>query len=128
MNDNSALRSVVWSEIFPWLSLVRSFRLAIRLRMLLLGAAAVALMLSGWGFFGLIFSSDVKVTSQLPAPRACPWLAATHLVPDQPGLPTRLHLASSGDLAYHTTEPVSGSWRQLTAPLGPRISLASRRS
>ena len=34
--DNGTLRTVAWSELFPWLSILRVFRLAIAARVLLL--------------------------------------------------------------------------------------------
>ena len=37
-HENGTIRTVVWSEVFPWLSLVRVFRVAISARCLVLGA------------------------------------------------------------------------------------------
>ncbi|HLA85139.1 MAG TPA: hypothetical protein VJL29_10120 [Thermoguttaceae bacterium] len=49
--ERDKLRAVAWSEILPWLNLFRTFRIAIRIRPLLLGAAAVLLTTLGWAFF-----------------------------------------------------------------------------
>ena len=42
-HDNGTIRAVAWSEVFPWLSIVRSFRLAIAARVLVLGAVGILL-------------------------------------------------------------------------------------
>ena len=57
-NEGVALRAIRWSEIFPWLSIAKSFRLAVTLRLLTFGAAAVLLTLVGWWAIAGIFSHD----------------------------------------------------------------------
>lgn len=47
-NDQEKLREVAWTEIFPWLCLVRVFRLAIDSRKLFLSALGLALTGLGW--------------------------------------------------------------------------------
>ena len=37
---NDKLRKIAWSELFPWLILARSFRIAIQLRLLFLARLA----------------------------------------------------------------------------------------
>ena len=39
-DDRETLRSIAWSELFPWLLLFRCFRISVRLRPLLVCAAA----------------------------------------------------------------------------------------
>src|SRR3990172_1801536 len=86
LDDNGGtLRAVAWSEIFPWLKLLRCFRLAIRFRLLLLSAVAVLLTFSGWAVLGFVFSGSEDPF--IVAYRGCPWLAVTRLVPDRPGIP-----------------------------------------
>ena len=56
-NEGVALRAIRWSEIFPWLSIAKSFRLAATLRLMTFGAAAVLLTLLGWwGIATLLFA------------------------------------------------------------------------
>jgi len=117
MNDDGILRAVAWSELFPWLSLWRCFRLAIRLRLLLLSAAAVVLTLSGWALFGSIFPGDPAVARQMQAHQGCPWLAATALVPDRPGLPGAALPTPGGSIFDRSFDPVFGSWDHLAGPL-----------
>jgi hypothetical protein len=57
-NEGVALKAIRWSEIFPWLNIGRSFRLAISLRLLVYGAAALLLTLVGWWAIANLFSHD----------------------------------------------------------------------
>ena len=57
MNDQSekqtvAVRQIIWREIFPWLILVRVFRIAIAPGPLLLATGAVAVSTLGWWIVG----------------------------------------------------------------------------
>ena len=47
-DDSSMLRRVAWEEIFPWLRVVRSLRLATSLPVLALATLGVLLMPTGW--------------------------------------------------------------------------------
>ncbi len=60
-NEGVALRAIRWSEIFPWLSIAKSFRLAVTLRLLTFGAAAVLLTLLGWSAIAGLFSHEETV-------------------------------------------------------------------
>lgn len=53
--DRGILRQVAWSELFPWLALGRTFRLAIQARLLLLAAAGIVLTMGGWSAVGRVF-------------------------------------------------------------------------
>jgi len=53
--ESGTLRSVAWAEVFPWLILFRSFRLAIGFRSLVLAAVGSLLMVTGLGIIGVIF-------------------------------------------------------------------------
>jgi hypothetical protein len=50
------LRDVSWSELFPWLMLVRSVRIALLARVLVLGALGLIATTLGWQAIGWIFS------------------------------------------------------------------------
>ena len=63
--DDNVIRTVVWSEVFPWLSIVRSFRLAIAARVLVLGAAGILLTATVWAMIGGIFGADSPGTQWL---------------------------------------------------------------
>ncbi|MEN6558031.1 MAG: hypothetical protein ABFC54_07610 [Thermoguttaceae bacterium] len=82
-HDNSTLRTIAWAEVFPWLGLVRAFRIAIAVRMLVFGAAALLITLIGWGALGVLFGTDQPATDWLQPFTAGPWRDATSGVPDQ---------------------------------------------
>ncbi len=96
-NGNDKLRAVAWSEVCAWLSIFRTFRLAISFRVLLMGAVAVLLTALVWGGLGWLLLPEAK-PSDVASPlqpsgaawvesyRRCPWLAVTGLVPDRPAL------------------------------------------
>ena len=82
--DSGTLRKVAWSEIFPWLILARCFRIAIQVRLLLLGAAGVLVTAFGWALLGLVFPPSLGGSQQFQSHGGCPWLAVTDAVPDWP--------------------------------------------
>ncbi len=86
-HDSSTIRAVAWSEVFPWLSILRVFRVAISARALVLGAVGVLLMATGWGVIGAIFGTDSPATAWLKPCTTCPWLCLTRAVDDRPSLP-----------------------------------------
>ena len=57
--ENGTIRRVVWSEIFPWLKLVRAFRVAIAARCLVFGAIGVTLTATGWALIASLFGAGV---------------------------------------------------------------------
>ena len=59
--EGVALKAIRWSEIFPWLSIGKSFRLAIGPRPLVFGAAALLLTLGGWYTIAYVFRHDDKL-------------------------------------------------------------------
>jgi hypothetical protein len=86
-HDGNTVRAVAWSEVFPWLSLVRVFRVSIAVRALVLGAIAILITATGWGLVGMIFGADSPATLWLHPYAACSWKAVTDAVPDRPLLP-----------------------------------------
>lgn len=50
------MRAICWSEIFPWLSIAKGFRLAVTLKLMTFGAVAVLLTVLGWWEIARIFS------------------------------------------------------------------------
>lgn len=59
------LREVAWTELFPWLILVRSVRIALMARVMVLGAAGLIAVTLGWRLIGWVFSgSDDPVVAQ----------------------------------------------------------------
>ena len=59
MNESrTVVREIVWRDVCPWLILLRSFRAATRLRVLLLAAVAVLGTTAGWRICGEVFSGS----------------------------------------------------------------------
>ena len=63
-SNSTTIRTVTWSELCPWLSIVRAFRLAITARALVLGALGVFLTVVVWGVIGLTFGADPATSLQ----------------------------------------------------------------
>jgi hypothetical protein len=72
-NDDT-LRSVAWSELFPWLSLTRLFWLAVSLRGLVLGAAGMLVTALGWSLLATLFCSDIRDLEPTDTSRPTIWL------------------------------------------------------
>jgi hypothetical protein len=72
-NDDT-LRSVAWSELFPWLSLTRLFWLAVSLRGLVLGAAGMLVTALGWWLLATLFCSDIRELEPTDTSRPTIWL------------------------------------------------------
>jgi len=126
-NGNSKLRAVAWSELFPWLLIFRTFRLAISFRLLVAGAAAVLLMTLVWGGLGWLIlpQPQAAIEASIVRPglhwaesyRSCPWLLVTRAVPDQPAL-----LAPEVSAVQMPTETAQATY--LGALLRPWVELS----
>ena len=114
--DSKTVRAIAWSEVFPWLSLVRVFRIAISARVLALGAAGILITAIGWAVIGSVFGTDSPATKWLEPFLACPWTTVTGNVPDEPPL-LAMHqlLEPTPDRWAH--DPVLGPWTLLTSPV-----------
>ncbi|MEE8452646.1 MAG: hypothetical protein V3R99_12050, partial [Thermoguttaceae bacterium] len=78
--DTGELRSIAWAEIFPWLSILRTFRMAISLRVLVFSAVGALLTVSGWALIAWVFSGDPDVAKNSPwleQVSRCPWTLLT---------------------------------------------------
>jgi len=114
--EREKLRAVAWTELLPWLSLFRTFRLAIRVRALLLGTVAILLTVYGWGVIDWVLPGGQEQVltnvagKEFPLAADAPWASLTDesLVPDRPGYP--------GDLGGGLVGPIWGVWRQLSSP------------
>jgi hypothetical protein len=115
--DEGMVRGVAWSELLPWVSIVRSFRLAIAMRVLLLGAAGILLTAIVWGLVGVTFGTDSPATKWLEPFTTCSWRAVVGVVPNEPPLADR-HFPPGHWIPptnwFH--DPISGPWTLLTSP------------
>src|SRR5262245_25149281 len=62
----SVIRTIAWRELFPWLILLRTFRIAISPALLALATLAVLLIPLGWGLGGLLFLTPEQRAAQPP--------------------------------------------------------------
>ncbi|NLE40058.1 MAG: hypothetical protein GX621_18740 [Pirellulaceae bacterium] len=125
--DRTQLRSVAWSEIFPWLSLFRTFRIAIRFRVLVFGAAAALITLTGWSLVNRAFTThDSSMVSyndedlsewdddeNEPNSRSrCPWTSMTSLVENK-YQPERALLRGRNPFEMESKGPLASVWQEL---------------
>ena len=118
-DEGGTLRTVAWSEIFPWLSILRCFRLAIGLRVLLLCTVGFLATVSVWAALGIVFSSDPAIAKQIEPYHGCPWLAVTELVPSAPDplvLGEDLTANVPSSILRRGANPFAGSWEHLSRP------------
>lgn len=104
-NGRGPLREIAWQEVFPWLILLRAFRLAIGFRVLLLAALALIAVVAGWRLIGWAFSG-----ADSEALRA--WIAVQSVWPWQEGFGAAGELTYTLDSAAARTRdlPIVGSW------------------
>src|SRR5215469_9644911 len=76
-SSDGPLREVAWEELFPWLLLVRTFRISIQVWQLLLAAAGVLLTIIGWWALAWAFQgTDEQPLRNWLGPgyyQSCPW-------------------------------------------------------
>jgi len=118
--NTDTVRAVAWSEVCPWLCLVRIFRISITVRALFLGALAVLLTVSGWAVVGTIFSPTNSMTTPWLAPHdGCPWKAVTQAIPDRPdfsGIPGVPGHPERKTFVRQYSNPMQNVWTMLSQP------------
>jgi hypothetical protein len=74
-DDRGVVREIAWLELFPWLSIIRSARLALAPRLILLAALGLFVTAIGWRIIGDVFSNsdDVGRSGWLERDSAWPW-------------------------------------------------------
>ena len=114
--NNGSVRSIEWNEIFPWLSLLRVFRVATGARVLFLAVAGMLATASGWWLLGAVFH-PAQEAKLLLAEGACPWKSLTRYIPDQPDL---IGLSAPPPMAVRDllVNPLTTAWGVLSEPLG----------
>ncbi len=85
--EQGLVRSVAWSELMPWLRLIRVFRVSISARVLLLSALATAITFSGWAVCYRLFRADPAAVAWMGEAADCPWMVVDRMVPNEPALP-----------------------------------------
>lgn len=130
-DENKTLRTVAWSQICPWLVILRTFRLAISFRTMLLAGAAAFLTLCGWTLLGNVFyeAEDPDRPDWTSPASGCPWTAIDQSVENYPRLPggADFQEALLEPTAHSGTpgNPFYGTWLQLSRPLLEAVRLDS---
>lgn len=57
-DQSTKIRDVAWSEVLPWLILLRSVRISLLARVLILGAVGLVAMTLGWQLLGKVFANS----------------------------------------------------------------------
>jgi hypothetical protein len=115
-HEGGPVRTVVWSELFPWLSLLRTFRLAVGFRVLVLSALAIVLTAIGWWLLGRVF-----LGADAPTPAATAlWTDLSRAIPEPYGLPGPDRVRETPEVRggpWWSFGPFVGVWARLSAPL-----------
>jgi hypothetical protein len=144
--NSDTIRSVAWTEIFPWLSLARVFRLAISLQSLVLGAVGVLLTVLAWGLIAWALCPDISTEPVPPSsmeeqlaqalshhdtlnPATAwlrpyvnqPWTTMTETLPGAWRCPLRSK-ANDAPTGWWQKDPVTGPWATLSQPALSSIS------
>jgi hypothetical protein len=122
-NEGVALRAIRWSEMFPWLSIAKSLRMAMSLRLMTFGAMAALLTLLGWWGIACIFGHEGAPNGSWtsPFPGQSAWQVIDHSVPDRPfAQPDETDAAG---LRIRVLGPMIRTWTVLSQPVWRMFSI-----
>jgi len=79
-DTQSKVREVAWGELFPWLMLLRSVRIALMARVIVLGAVGIFATMIGWRLLGDAFlrADDPMLSNWRPDTGLAMWLDTQH--------------------------------------------------
>jgi hypothetical protein len=120
--NGGTIRAVAWSDIFPWLSIFRTFRLAVGFRALIMAAVAVYITVIGWSFFGRVFKvteNPAASTDWLKPFADSPLKGTVEVVPDVPPILTATYIrdVTQSPVQEQAGDPVSYTFNYLNQPL-----------
>ena len=122
-SDRGTVREIAWSEVFPWVSLFSTLRLAIHYRALILAALGLVVMTGGWKVCGLPFGLEFKDqpwpwTGMTPAFDAAQFPDAAAQSPERAILSglTSHGPAEFGLRASWISGPLVQAWNSISAP------------
>lgn len=114
------IREIVWWDIFPWLMLVRAFRLSISPRVLVLAAAGLVATSAGFRLLGTVFDGyeNRQLQAWIQSDSAWPWEnhhgSRADLSHNSIGRRFENHIPLVG--SWFSDGPNYRSWRILTRP------------
>lgn len=118
--DHGVVREIAWREIFPWLGIVRSARLALAPRMLLLAAVGLFVTAIGWRTIGGLFSDSDELHRPRPGEQVG-WIEHDRIWPWESQLVAQRPLRTLGDFSPLDT-PVVQTWNWVTTPFARLFS------
>jgi hypothetical protein len=122
--ERGTVRAVAWSELFPWLILVRCFRISIGMRPLLIAAAAALVTVCGWWAIEYTYSGNEDIGKRLENRGRCPWESLAS-VAGEAGTPLG-NFSPWGDRNTSITQldanPITGTWSHLSRPFRESVS------
>ncbi len=111
--ERLTLREIAWRDVLPAWRLLATLRLALRVRMLLLGTLGWLALMFGWWLIASLFSNHPDVRPLVAAYQSCPWKGDP--TSDTSGLWTGSIMGPH--LAREATWPYVTLWEQLSAPV-----------
>jgi len=112
--DHGVVREIAWREIFPWLGIVRSARLALAPRLLLLAAVGLLATAVGWRVIGGLFSDSDELHRPRPGEQVG-WIEHDRVWPWESQLVAQRPLRTLGEFSPLDT-PVVQTWNWMTTP------------
>ncbi|MCI0492442.1 MAG: hypothetical protein L0Z07_05865 [Planctomycetes bacterium] len=122
------LSEVAWQELFPWLVLARSIRIALSVRVLVLGAIGIIALTMGWRVIGIVFPVNEDPVIQAWRPLANRWVwdnSPEFAIAMSARSASEIFLSASEGLAeapvtlwVHLTRPFVDMFRGDLTPLG----------
>jgi hypothetical protein len=115
--DRGLVRNIAWQEVFPWLLLLRTVKMALEARKLCLAAAAIILTASGWWALGWAFSgreADPHLSAGITDLVSLPWEwgpAAPRILPEPDDIDPRAPTAD-----WSVENPWFSPWQRLSEP------------
>jgi len=114
MSDSQTIRRISWRDLFPWLILLRTFRIAISPPVLALATAAVLISPVGWRLAAIVFQPEFRA---VPPPQP-PFVPRGETLPQwtPPAVRSYLPAAQSAVLEgyYDLAEPLARLFQMRT--------------
>ena len=107
------VREIAWRELFPWLKLLGTIRIALQARMMFLATVGLAVTLGGWWLISQAFRGSEDVRPLLAGYTSCVWNGDSQGVE---GLLLPRERAPGPHLAAPSLLPFRDVWWQLGAP------------
>ncbi|HVC95742.1 MAG TPA: hypothetical protein VND64_18760 [Pirellulales bacterium] len=136
--DRGSVREIAWREVFPWLLLVRAFRVSIQLSQIVLGSLGLLCTIFGWLVLSNLFAGSVETpfagwrifyqSNPWNSPAETMGMGPSNMMPLDVTCPYREAWSDyPPKLGQFPSDPFLGPWRQLQAPFqqlfDPRVRI-----